>query len=282
MHHAHRLFDCLQHQEEIGSVEKAMVAKINGAWKPYSTSEIKDIVNRLSAGLLAFGLGSGDMTVEGRDKVAILSKNRPEWIFLDLAVQQTGAILVPIYPTAHVNDIAFILRDANVKMVVVNDEELFLKLQPVLPDCPSVQAVFSFEPVAEARHWTDLLSAGTEADFARVPVQMEKINTEDVFTLIYTSGTTGTPKGVMLTHHNVLSNVKATLPYFPIGKNTRVISFLPLNHIFERMVTYLYLFAGASVHYAESLDTLGENIKEVRPEMFTTVPRVSCKCGSAA
>ncbi|MGV3530252.1 MAG: AMP-dependent synthetase/ligase [Flavisolibacter sp.] len=274
MHHAHRLFDCLQHQEELGSVDKAMVAKVNGAWKPYSTREIKDIVNRLSAGLLAFGLGSGDMTVEGRDKVAILSKNRPEWIFLDLAVQQTGAILVPIYPTAHVNDIAFILRDANVKMVVVNDEELFLKLQPVLPDCPSVQAVFSFEPVAEARHWTDLLSAGTEADFARIPAQMEKINTEDVFTLIYTSGTTGTPKGVMLTHHNVLSNVKATLPYFPIGKNTRVISFLPLNHIFERMVTYLYLFAGASVHYAESLDTLGENIKEVRPEMFTTVPRL--------
>lgn len=274
MNRPHRLFDCLQHQLDKGSVEKALVAKINGKWHAYSTEEIRNIVDKLSAGLLAFGISGGDMSVEGRDKIAILAKNRPEWVFLDLAVQQIGAILVPIYPTAHINDISFIFNDARVKLVFVNDQELYQKIESALPNTPTVEGVFSFDEAPGARHWQDLLSAGNEHYTQQIKLHSEKINTEDLFTIIYTSGTTGTPKGVMLSHHNVLSNVMSTLPHFPIQKGTRVISFLPLNHIFERMVTYLYLFAGANIYYAENLDNLGDNIREVKPEMFTTVPRL--------
>ena len=274
MNKPHRLFDCIDLQLQKGSVEGALVAKENGQWRKYSTKEVKDVVDKLSAGLLALGISSGDMSVEGRDKIALLSKNCPEWIFLDLAVQQIGGILVPIYPTAHINDIGFILNDANVKLVFINEKELYEKLQEVLPETPSVKNIFSFEKVEGVKHWTEILSYGKPEHFAHIPEASKKINTEDLFTIIYTSGTTGTPKGVMLSHHNVLSNVMATLPCFPLQHGTRVLSFLPLNHIFERMVTYVYLFAGASIHYAESLETLGDNIREVKPEMFTTVPRL--------
>ena len=274
MNKPHRLFDCLNVQLEKGGVDGALVAKENGQWRRYSTREIKSIVDKLSAGLLALGISGGNMSVEGRDKIAILSKNRPEWVFLDLAVQQIGAVLVPIYPTAHVNDISYIMNDAAVKLVFFNDGDLVQKVREVVPQVPSVKDLFSFEKMDGVRHWTELLSLGTQENFAHIEPASQKINTEDLFTIIYTSGTTGSPKGVMLSHHNVLSNVLSTRPDFPLTLNTRVISFLPLNHIFERMVTYIFLFAGASIHYAESLDHLGENFKEVKPEMFTTVPRL--------
>ncbi|HET7898335.1 MAG TPA: AMP-binding protein, partial [Flavisolibacter sp.] len=274
MNKPHRLFDCLDVQLQKGGVEGALVAKENGQWRRYSTKEVKVIVDQLSAGLIAMGISSGDMSVEGRDKIAILSKNRPEWVFLDLAVQQIGAVLVPIYPTAHTNDIAYIMNDAAVKMLFFNDGELVHKVQEVVAQVPSVKDIFSFEKMDGIRHWAELLSLGKQEHFEHIEVASKKINTEDLFTIIYTSGTTGSPKGVMLSHHNVLSNVMSTLPDFPLTLNTRVISFLPLNHIFERMVTYIFLFAGASLHYAESLDHLGENFREVKPEMFTTVPRL--------
>ena len=274
MNKPHRLFDCLDVQLQKGGVEGALVAKEGGQWRKYSTKEIRDTVDKLSAGLLALGISSGDMSVEGRDKIAILCKNRPEWVFLDLAVQQIGAVLVPIYPTAHANDIRFIMNDAAVKLVFFNDGELVQKVREVVPEVPTVKEIFSFERMDGVRHWSELLTLGQQEHFAGIKEAAKKINTEDLFTIIYTSGTTGSPKGVMLSHHNVLSNVMSTLPDFPLTLNTRVISFLPLNHIFERMVTYIYLFAGASIHYAESLDTLGDNFKEVKPEMFTTVPRL--------
>ena len=274
MNKPHRLFDFFDQQLKEGSIEGLLVAKENGTWRKYSTTEVKQIVDQLSAGLISLGISGHDMSVEGRDKIALLAKNRPEWIFLDLAVQQIGAVLVPVYPTAHVNDLEFVLNDAQVKMVFVNDEDLYEKVKPVAERTPSVQQIFSFEEVAGARHWKELLTLGQQEHFEQISIQSQRINTEDLFTIIYTSGTTGTPKGVMLSHHNVLSNVLSTLPTFPIGRNTRVLSFLPLNHIFERMVTYVFLFAGASIHYAENLDVLGDNIREVRPEMFTTVPRL--------
>ncbi len=270
----HRLFDCLDKLLQENPNQPLLAAKEAGAWKYYSVKEVAEIVEKLCAGLLALGISSHDMSVEKRDKIAILSRNRPEWIFLDLAVQKIGAVLVPVYPTVHVNDLQFVLNDAQVKLVFVNDEELYHKVEAVRRNTLTIQDVFSFEHISNCRHWKEILQLGNQEHYQQVSISSSKIDTEDLFTIIYTSGTTGTPKGVMLSHHNVLSNVMTTMPEFPLKPGTRTLSFLPLNHIFERTVTYVYLFAGATIHYAESLETLGDNLREVKPQMFSTVPRL--------
>jgi long-chain acyl-CoA synthetase len=274
MHQPHRLFDFFDQRMKDAPKGEMLATKEGGQWRVYTTSEVKDIVDRLSTGLLALGYSGQNMTVEGRDKIAIISRNRPEWMFLDLAVQQMGAVLVPLYPTIHVHDLEFVLNDAQVKAVFVNDEELFLKVQNVRSRVPSIREVYSFEHVSGASHWKEILSLGKQEHYQQLSSIASRINNDDLFTIIYTSGTTGTPKGVMLSHRNILSNVMACLPCFPPGRDMRALSFLPLNHIFERMVTYLYLFKGTAIYYAESMETIAENLKEVKPNMFTTVPRL--------
>ncbi len=269
-----RLFDCIQYHLERNPLEDMLAGKEAGQWKKYSTADVKVIVDNLSAGLLSLGIGGGDMTPEGRDKVAILCKNRPEWIMLDMAVQQIGAMLVPVYPTINVNELEFVLKDAEVKIVFVNDEDLFLKVLSLKEKVPSLKEIFTYEHVANAKHWKEVIALSTPQLIEQVKPISDKIKYEDLATIIYTSGTTGTPKGVMLSHRNILSNVMASIPCFPPGDELRSLSFLPLNHIFERMVTYLYLFRGTSIYYAESLDTIADNLKEVKPNMFTTVPRL--------
>ena len=269
-----RLFDCLQYHLDGVPLEDMLAAKESGKWRRYSTQAVKEIVDKLSAGLMNAGIGCGDMTVKGRDKVAILCKNRPEWIMLDLAVQQIGAVLVPVYPTINVNELEFVLNDAQVKIAFVNDEELYLKVLSLKEKLPSLKEIYTFEHVANAKHWKEIINLSTPQLTEQIKIIADKIDYEDLATIIYTSGTTGTPKGVMLSHRNILSNVMACIPCFPPGEKMRSLSFLPLNHIFERMVTYLYLFRGTSVYYAESFDTIGENLKEVQPQVFTTVPRL--------
>ncbi len=267
-----RLFDCLQYHLERKPLEVMLAGKEAGQWKKYSTGQVSEIVNNLSAGLLNLGYGPGDETIEGRDKIAIISKNRPEWIMLDLAVQQTGAILVPVYPTINVNELEFILKDAGVKGIFVNDEEQFLKVLSLKERVPSLKDIFTFEHVTNARFWKEVTDASTTEAKNKIISIAEKIDPESLVTILYTSGTTGTPKGVMLSHRNIMSNVMTCMNYFPPG--SRTLSFLPLNHSFERMVTYLYLYKGLSIYYAETMDTIAENLLEVKPHLFTTVPRL--------
>jgi long-chain acyl-CoA synthetase len=268
-----RLFDCLSIHIDKEPLPDVLSGKENGKWKSYSSKEIADTIYKLSTGLLRSGVSGEDRTVEGIDKVAIVSKNRPEWIMLDLAVQQTGAVLAPIYPTISVGELEFILNDAQVKVIFVNDEELFHKVLSIRDRVPSLKDIYTFEHVEHARHWKELLVAPTPEEAERLAHIRESIGEKDLATIIYTSGTTGIPKGVMLSHHNILSNVQSCIPCLPQGK-IRALSFLPLNHILERMVTYVYLFSGSPIYYAESMDTIGENLKEVKPQMFVTVPRL--------
>ncbi|HXS55918.1 MAG TPA: long-chain fatty acid--CoA ligase [Hanamia sp.] len=269
-----RLFDCIDLHLKDASSRTMLAGKENGQWKEYSTSDVADIVTKLSAGLHRLGIGPGDNTAEDKDKIAVIAKNRPEWIMLDLAVQQLGAVLTPVYPTISEAELEFILADAGVKFIFVNDQSLFEKVNSIKSGLPLLQDIFSFEKLDHVRHWKEILTIGNQQNIDDVKALSEKIKYEDLATIIYTSGTTGKPKGVMLSHKNILSNVMDSMPCFPPGENHKALSFLPLNHIFERMVTYLYLFKGTSIYYAESMETIGDNLKEVQPNLFTTVPRL--------
>ncbi len=271
-----RLFDLFSYQLKNFPLPDMFAAKEGERWKSYSTKEVDDTVNQLASGLLGLGISANDMTAEGRDKVAIVSKNRPEWLLLDLAVQKIGAALVPVYPTISVNELQFILNDSQAKAIFVNDEELFLKVKSIKDSVPSLKHVFTFEHVPNAVHWKEALGNLTSEMLTKINHQAEKINTDDLATIIYTSGTTGTPKGVMLSHRNIVSNVvDSDCVFDEIGvQGLRALSFLPLNHIFERMVSYVYIYKSVSIYYAENMDTIGDNLKEVKPYIFTTVPRL--------
>lgn len=271
-----RLFDFLDWQLQKFPQEDMLAAKENGVWRKYSTQEIKQLSDSLSMGLLKAGIGYQDGSIEGRDKIAILSNNRPEWLILDLAVQQTGAVLTPIYPTISVNELEFILNDASIKLVFVSDQELYDKVQSIRSKTPSVQAVYTFNPIQEALHWRELLHSGGEQELEELKRSKERVKGTELATILYTSGTTGFPKGVMLSHHNILDNIMNVEELLvPVcGASDRALSFLPLNHIFERVISYIYIFRGVSIYYAENLETIGENLKEVKPNLFSTVPRL--------
>jgi long-chain acyl-CoA synthetase len=271
-----RLFDCLDWQLQRSPQEDMFAAKENGHWRKYSTQEVRKLVDSLSMGLLHAGVGYQDGSVEGRDKIAVLSNNRPEWLILDLAIQQTGAILTPIYPTISPNELEFIFNDASIKMVFVSDQELYNKVQSVRSKTPSVQAVYSFSELNGVLNWKELLHNGTAADLEKLTSIRDAIRPDELATILYTSGTTGFPKGVMLSHKNIMENVQNVEEIVSAVANAsdRCLSFLPLNHIFERMVSYIYMYIGVSIYYAESIDTVGDNLKEVKPTLFTTVPRL--------
>ncbi|MGV3656726.1 MAG: AMP-dependent synthetase/ligase [Chitinophagaceae bacterium] len=271
-----RLFDLIDHQLAQQPLPDMMAAREAGKWRLWSNAEVQLTVNRLTAGLVQAGIGPGDGTVEGRDKVALISRNRPEWLLADLAVQQSGAVLVPVYPTIHVSELQFILQHAQVKMIFVNDADLLQKVLSIQPALPQLQHIFSFEKLEGTRHWTELLVETNESVLQEIKARKAGIQPADIATIIYTSGTTGTPKGVMLSHRNILSNVMSCYPLFQdIGiRGDRALSFLPLNHAFEKTATYLYFYTGVSIYYAESTATLLTDLQEVKPVIFTTVPRL--------
>ena len=271
-----RLFDCLDHQLDHFPKKDMLAAKEKGVWKTYSTADVASTVDALSAGLLSLGVSGHGFTPESSDKIAIMSSNRPEWVFTDLACQQIGAILVPLYPTTNPIEVEFILNDAAVGYVFVSNIELYEKVKSVASKVPSIKGIFTFDAIEGAVHWTSLTNAATPALLDQVASIKKTIPVTQLATIIYTSGTTGVPKGVMLSHQNIYSNVMFSKESFPFedAPASKVLSFLPLNHIFEKMVTYIYLYSGISIYYAESLDTIGDNLKEIKPDGFTTVPRL--------
>ena len=213
------------------------------------------------------------MGIGKEDKIAIISHNRPEWNIVDMATQQLGAISVPMYPTITEQDFKFIFTDAEVKIIFVGDKELYLKAKNASKDLPFVKEIYTFNEVDQAKNWKDI-TASLPMNVAELDRIKSTVSEQDVVTLIYTSGTTGSPKGVMLTHNNIMSNVKASTPLMPVDHTHRALSFLPLCHIYERMLNYLYLHCGVSIYYAESLETISDNLKEIKPHIFVTVPRL--------
>ena len=262
-----RLFDIPYHQLKSYPNAKMFVTKTNNQWIGVSTQEFLNEAMEISKGLIALG-------VEPGDKVGIVSGTRYEWNVMDIGIQQTGAIVVPFYPNISENDYRYIFNDSGIKICVIADAELNDKINNIKADTPALQHVFTMEDVAGAKHWNEIKKAGVSIEEPAVQERMAKVQYEDLATIIYTSGTTGNPKGVMLSHRNLLSNVEATIDPIPADKNSKVLSFLPVCHVYERMLHYLYMYIGASIHFAESMETIGENIKEVKPDVFTAVPRL--------
>ena len=261
-----RVFDLLQYSLEMHPQEDMVAAKQNGTWNKYSTEKFVAQVNSVSLGLIASG-------IKKDDKIAIMSPNRPEWNICDFGIMQIGATQVPMYPTLAENDIKFILKDADVKIVFVSELALYEKLNTVRKTDGLDFKIFSFDSIQGVPHLQELIETGEGAEPVDLQVYRDKILPEDLLTLIYTSGTTGTPKGVMLTHSNLVSNVISSSVMYPQGFK-KALSFLPLSHIFERMVLYMYFYLGVSVYYAQSMETIAADLVEVKPHGFTTVPRL--------
>jgi long-chain acyl-CoA synthetase len=263
-----RIFDILPHIVSKFPKPDALAGKVDGKWETVSTQQYADESNLISYGLLALGIGKGDC-------IATVSNNRPEWNILDMGMLQTGAIHVPMYPTISESDYKFILNDCSAKMIVVSDKELLKKIEHILPEVPSLKMVYTFNSISGAKHWSEIKELGKKnPDPAKLESLKGSIGENDLATLIYTSGTTGTPKGVMLSHKNIVSNFLACEKLPPVDHTCRALSFLPLNHVYERMLTYLYQYLGVSVYYAESIEKIGDNLKEIKPHIFSTVPRL--------
>ncbi|MBX0292815.1 long-chain fatty acid--CoA ligase [Hymenobacter sp. HSC-4F20] len=263
-----RTFDILPHLQQKYNKPDCFAAKVNGHYTPISTDAVVEQVNQVSLGLRSLGIGKDD-------KVALISMNRPEWMLSDFGIAQLGATSVPMYPSITVEDYKYIFSDAGVKAVLVSDKKLLDKVREATQglNIPA-ENIFTFDKIEGARHFSELLELGKQGNPAALEPLKAAVQPDDLLTLIYTSGTTGQPKGVMLTHNNILSNCRSAQRFVPVTRDDKALSFLPLCHIFERMVTHLYLINGVSIYYAESMETIADNLREVKPEIFTTVPRL--------
>jgi long-chain acyl-CoA synthetase len=266
-----RLFDFPYYQQDkYTSIPDALTTKQNGVWIKTSTQEYIAKANAISRALLRMG-------IQKDDKVAIISSNnRTEWNIMDIGVLQTGAQTVPIYPTISEDDYEYILNHSGAMYCFVSDAEVLRKVNLIKHKVPTLKEVYSFNEIEGCKNWTELLTLGEDqSNQDVVEDRKNNVKTEDLATIIYTSGTTGRPKGVMLSHKNIVSNVldSASRIPFEAGK-TRALSFLPICHIFERMILYLYQYYGVSVYFGESIDKISDNIKEVKPTVMTAVPRL--------
>ena len=273
-----RTFEILEYSLKNHPREDILAGKKNGKWKKYSTKDYYKYSILAGIGLLALGLKKGD-------KIATISvNNHPEWNFIDMAMSMTGVIHVPVYPSLSQDDFKFIFNQSQIKYVFVTDEKTYETIRPVLDHTPFVLSVFGFNQINGTIYWKKIINLGKE-NKAKYEGELDKqkktIKPDDPVTLIYTSGTTGKPKGVLLSHHNLVSNILASSDLHPLRYKDKVISFLPLSHIYERTSNYQFQYSGIGIYYAEGITAIIENLKEIRPEGFTTVPRLLEKIRSS-
>ncbi len=266
-----RIFDILDYAHLNYAYKTDFLAnKVNGTWKKYTSCDYFQEARNLSLGLLSLGFEKGD-------RIASISNNRPEWNFLDMAILQCGMVHVPIYPTLSEADYEYILSHCKPKLLVVSDNGLYQRLKCIAEKGLAPTQIVSFNEIAGLTHWREISQQGKEHASEQEPVleQIRKsVQPDDLATLIYTSGTTGNPKGVMLSHNNIMSNVRGIQQVFDFNPNDSCLSFLPISHVFERTINYYFQLAGLSTYYAENLGTLTDNLKEVQPSVFIAVPRV--------
>ena len=264
-----RLFDFPYYQLETYNLEKAFTTKYNGEWSSITTKEYIDKANQISRGLLRLG-------IKPNDKIAVISTtNRTEWNICDIGILQTGAQNVPIYPTISKEDYEYVLNHSESIYCFVSDVEVLEKVNQIKANT-SLKGVFTFDDIANEKSWNEILELGKDkSNQEEVEARKEAVQPDDLATLIYTSGTTGRPKGVMLSHKNIVSNVLSSFKRVPLDYgNSKGLSFLPVCHIFERMILYLYQYCGVSIYFAESLEKLTENAQEIKPQVMTAVPRL--------
>ncbi|SEA99604.1 long-chain acyl-CoA synthetase [Flavobacterium gillisiae] len=266
-----RIFDFPYYQlEQYSSIADALATKKDGVWIKTSTEEFISKANAVSRALLRMG-------IQKDDKIAMIStNNRTEWSIMDIGILQTAAQNVPIYPTITADDYAYILNHSGATYCFISDVEIFEKINTIRDKVPALKEVYSFDEIPGCKNWSELLLLGEDqSNQNELEERKEKVLANDLATIIYTSGTTGTPKGVMLSHNNLVSNVLAivNLVPFPAGK-AKALSFLPVCHIFERTALYLYQYHGVSIYFGESIEKISENIKDVKPTMITAVPRL--------
>ncbi len=263
-----RLFDLLPYCLNKFPKNDALAAKENGQWVTYSTKDYSEISTNLAYGLLSLG-------VQRNDKIGIVANNRPEWNFADMASMMAGAVNIPIYPTISDNDLEYIVGNAEISYFFVSTKELYDKVKRCTSKYNFVKNIFCFDKFEGGQHWGEIVEQGKKnPNTTKVEEIKASIQPNDLATILYTSGTTGNPKGVMLSHNNIVSQLKAVKRLMPVDHRHKALSFLPLNHVYERMLTYNYFACGTSIYYAESLDTISANLQEVKPHIFTTVPRL--------
>lgn len=265
-----RLFDFPYYQLEKNNLPDALVTKYNGEWVKTSTQEYIDKANAISRALISMG-------VQKNDKIAIISSNnRTEWNIMDIGVLQTGAQTVPIYPTISEQDYEYILNHSESKYCFVSDIEVLKKLNAIKSNVPSLIGVYTFDEITGENNWKDLLAIGKDTSTQNfVEERKNNVKATDLATIIYTSGTTGKPKGVMLSHNNIVSNVLDSSDRIPLVEGqAKAMSFLPICHIFERVILYIYQYYSISIYFAESIDKISDNFKEVKPNVFSVVPRL--------
>lgn len=270
MNEVKRLFDFPYYQADNYDLNDALVTKYNGKWISTSSKQYLDKVNKISRGLLNLG-------IKANDKVALIStNNRTEWNIMDIGIMQLGAQNVPIYPTISEEDYAYVLNHSESKYCFVSDQEVYDKVMSIKDQVPELKEVYTFNEIKGAKNWKEVLILGEDQSTQnQVEAIKAKVSEDDLATLIYTSGTTGKPKGVMLSHKNIVSNALNSSTRLPLVKGqAKALSFLPVCHIYERMLQYLYQYNGVSVYFAESIETISDNLKEVKPEVMSAVPRL--------